>query len=85
MIADKEITCELKRTLPTISFCLIPCDIEMNFQRNSNSYRSPSRTDLSCLDIMRILSVLFGRSGSSHIFVKTRKELQDARRVQAPQ
>ena len=76
MMADKEITCEPERTLPTISFCLIPFDIGilMTFQRNSNSYRCPSRTDLVCLDMMRIPSVIFGRS-SSHIFVETRKEL----------
>ena len=39
----------------------------MKLQRNSNSYRSPYRTDFSYLDIMRIPSVNCGR-GSSHIF-----------------
>ena len=56
MIADKETTYKPTRTLPTISFCLIPFDIGilMTFQRSSNLYRSPYRTDSSCLDIMRI-------------------------------
>ena len=56
MIADKEITREPKRTLPTISLSLVPYDIGilMTFQRNSNSCRFPSRTDLDCLDMMII-------------------------------
>ena len=68
-MADKETTCEPKRTLPTISFCLIPCDIGIlvTFQRNSNSYLSPYGTVLSCLDTLRIPSVICRRS-SSHIF-----------------
>ena len=72
LIAYKEITRRPKRTLPTISFCLVPYDIEilMTFQRNSNSYRSPSRTDQSCSDMMIIL-----RRSCSYIFVKTRNEL----------
>ena len=76
VIADKETTCEPKRNLPTISFWLILYDtgILMTFPRNNNSYRSPHRTDLNFLDIMRIPSVIYGRS-SSHIFVKTSKEL----------
>ena len=63
-MADEETTCEPKRTLPTISFCLIPCDIGilMTFQGNSNY-----GTVLSCLDTLRIPSVICRRS-SSHIF-----------------
>ena len=62
VIADKEITCQPKRTLPTIPFCLILYNVGilMTFQRNSNSYHSPYRIDLSCLDIMKILSVICG-------------------------
>ena len=50
----------------TISFWLIPYDIGilMTFRRNNNSYRSPHRTDLSFLDVMRIPSVICERSSS---------------------
>ena len=50
VIADKETCYKPTRTLPTIWFCLVPYDIGilMTFQRSSNSYRSPYRTDLSC-------------------------------------
>ena len=46
-------------------------DISTQQQFNSNSYRSPYRTDLSCLDIMRISWVVCGWS-SSHIFCQKR-------------
>ena len=85
LIADKETTCEPKRNLPTISFCLTQYDIRilMSFQRNSNSYLSPHGTDLSYIDIIRIPSVICGRS-SSHIFCQNGYgTYQDARRVHA--
>ena len=46
-------------------------DISTQQQFNSNSCRSPYRSDLSCLDIMRIPWVICGRS-SSHIFCQKR-------------
>ena len=83
VIASKEINWEPKRTLPTMWFFLAPYDIGilLAFQRNSNSYRSSSRTGLSCLDIMRIPSVICGQS-SSYIFCQYEYgTYQDARRV----
>ena len=73
VMANKETTCGPKRTLPTISFSLIPHDVGilMTFQQNSNSYRSPYGTDSSCLDVMSIPSVICGRS-SSDIFLSKR-------------
>ena len=73
VITNKETTCKPKRTQPKISFCSIPHDVGIlrTFQPNSNSTRSPYRTDLSCLDIMRIPWVICGRS-SSHIFCQKR-------------
>ena len=46
-------------------------DISTQQQFNCNSTRSPYRTDLSCLDIMRISWVVCKRS-SSHIFCQKR-------------
>ena len=83
VIASKEINWEPKRTLPTISFFLIPYDIGilLAFQRIRNSCRSSSRTGLSCWDIMRIPSVNCGQS-SPYIFCQYEYGThQDARRV----
>ena len=56
---------------------------EFNFQRNSNSYRSPYRTDFSCLDIIIIPSVIRRRC-SLHIFCQSKLGThQDTRRVHA--
>ena len=76
VITNKETICKPKRTRPKISFCSIPREfgiliLSTQQQFNSNSTRSPYRTDLSCLDIMRIPWVICGWS-SSHIFCQKR-------------
>ena len=60
VMANKETTCGPKRTLPTISFSLIPHDVGilMTFQQNSNSYRSPYGTDSNPVSYLR--AILFG-------------------------
>ena len=78
VIADKETTCEPKRNLPTISFCYDDFSTQQQF------IFLPSCDWLELfLYIIKIPSVICGRS-SSHMFCQNElRTYQDARRVHA--